>query len=56
MTSHLTPGQIAEFWHRYRAGESPKSIGQRLGVATSTAHERIRNAGGITPTLPCRWQ
>lgn len=54
MTNRWPVEKTAEFWARYRAGESAKSLARRFGIAKSTAHERIRDAGGITPTLPCR--
>jgi len=52
--SMWTVEKTAEFWRCYRAGESSRSIGRRFDIAQRTAQERIRDAGGITPTIPCR--
>jgi DNA-binding NarL/FixJ family response regulator len=50
----LTEEQIAELWDRYSRGETAAALGRRFGKTASSMSDRIRQAGGIRPTMPMR--
>lgn len=54
MAYNLTDDEIREFWDRYAAGETAAMLARRFGKGTPATNERIRQAGGIRPTIPCR--
>jgi hypothetical protein len=51
---NLTEEQVVEFWRAYRQGESASRLARRFDIGRMSVHDRIRRAGGISPTLPCR--
>jgi transposase-like protein len=51
---NLTDEQIAELWERYSRGETAAALGRRFSKSPNSISERIRQAGGIRPTMPTR--
>ena len=56
MAYNLTDDEVREFWDRYAAGETAAMLARRFRKGTPATNERIRRAGGIRPTIPCRAQ
>ncbi len=54
MTERLTEEEIAEMWDRWDRGESARSIARQFSRGASSIVGRIRDAGGIRPTIPHR--
>lgn len=51
---NLTPEQVTELWDRYSRGETAAALGRRFGKTANSMSERIRQTGGIRPTIPTR--
>jgi DNA-binding CsgD family transcriptional regulator len=51
---NLTDEQVRELWDRYSRGETAAALGRRFGKSANSMSERIRQAGGIRPTMPTR--
>jgi IS30 family transposase len=51
---NLTEQQVTELWDRYSRGETAAALGRRFGKSANSMSERIRQAGGIRPTMPTR--
>jgi len=47
----LSAQQRAEFWNRWRAGQSMSDIGRALGRDRSSIHYVVRCSGGIAPAM-----
>jgi hypothetical protein len=47
----LAPGQMAELWKRWKAGQSMNGIGHALGRDRSSIHYVVRCRGGIAPIV-----
>ena len=56
MAYNLTDDEVREFWDRYAAGETAAMLARRFSKGPQATNERIRQAGGIRPTIPCRAQ
>jgi DNA-binding NarL/FixJ family response regulator len=51
---NLTDEQVRELWDRYSRGETAAALGRRFNKTANSMSERIRQAGGIRPTMPTR--
>lgn len=52
----LAPGQIAEMWRRWKAGESLREIGGAIERDSGTVYWHIKQRGGIAPPPRVRSQ
>ncbi len=53
-TNPMTVAQVTELWDRYAAGDTAAVIARKLCRPYQTVNDRIREAGGVRPTIPKR--
>jgi hypothetical protein len=51
----LSHEQKAEFWRRWKAGETPRDIGRALGKHAASVFGVISAMGGFAPEARSRW-
>ena len=51
---HPSAAETSDFWRRWKAGESPRTIAKALGRANGSIHGWLSKAGGFAPRTPKR--